>query len=93
MANALGMITSLARGKAPLAIGGAEYIHWFSKTWGAGVFAETGDAFDQPGNMTLNTGYGFGPRWRSPVGPINFDLAWGERTRAFKFHFSLGIVF
>ncbi len=76
-----------------LAIGGAEYIHWFSKTWGAGVFAETGDAFDQPGNMTLNTGYGFGPRWRSPVGPINFDLAWGERTRAFKFHFSLGIVF
>lgn len=76
-----------------LAIGGAEYVHWFSKTWGAGVFAETGDAFDQPGNMVLNTGYGFGPRWRSPVGPINFDLAWGERTHAFKFHFSLGIVF
>lgn len=76
-----------------LAIGGVEYTHWINKAWGVGVFGETGDAFDQPTAIQLNTGVGFGPRWRSPVGPINFDLAWGERTGKFRLHFSLGIVF
>lgn len=76
-----------------MALAGAEYTHWFSAQWGAGVFVDTGDAFDQRADFKLYTGYGVGPRWRSPVGPINLDLAYGQQTRKFRLHFSLGIVF
>ncbi len=76
-----------------LAIGGAEYTHWFGSEWGMGVFAETGDAFSKLADFTPHTGIGLGPRWRSPIGPLNFDLAWGNRSRQVRLHFSLGFVF
>jgi translocation and assembly module TamA len=38
-------------------------------------------------------GYGLGARYRSPVGPVNLDVAYGEATRKFRLHFSLGVSF
>ena len=38
-------------------------------------------------------GYGAGARYRSPVGPVNLDLAYGEATGEFRLHFSLGVSF
>jgi translocation and assembly module TamA len=32
-------------------------------------------------------------RWRTPVGPLNLDLAWGEAVRDWRLHFSIGVVF
>ncbi|CAN5286795.1 autotransporter assembly complex family protein [soil metagenome] len=76
------------------AIVGTEYTHWISSDWGVGMFAETGDVFNK-GRLDYhsNTGVGFGPRWRSPVGPINIDLGYGMRTHKVLLHFSLGFVF
>ena len=76
-----------------LATASLEYTHWTNAQWGMGAFIETGDAFDAPGRVRLHSGIGGGPRWRSPVGPINVDVAWGDRTRQVRLHFALGIVF
>ncbi len=76
-----------------LALSGLEYTRWFSSQWGMGVFVEAGDAFDQPGHFKAALGLGAGPRWRSPIGPVNLDVAYGERDRKWRLHFSLGVVF
>jgi translocation and assembly module TamA len=34
-----------------------------------------------------------GVRWRSPVGPLRVDLAYGEEAKAFRMHLSVGIAF
>jgi translocation and assembly module TamA len=76
-----------------LALAGVEYTRWFSSQWGMGLFAEAGDAFDQGQQFKAALGLGLGPRWRSPIGPINVDVAYGERDRKWRLHFSLGVVF
>jgi translocation and assembly module TamA len=76
-----------------LVLGGAEYVRWLAPKWGAAVFIEAGDAFDERTALKLKRGYGVGARWRSPVGPINFDIAYGEAANSLRVHFSIGFVF
>ena len=76
-----------------LATGSVEYHHFFEGNWGMAVFVDAGDAADSPGNLSPVFGYGVGARYRSPVGPINLDLAYGEATEEFRLHFSLGVSF
>lgn len=76
-----------------LATGSVEYHHFFEGNWGMAVFVDAGDAADSPGNLSPAFGYGVGARYRSPVGPINLDLAYGEATDEFRLHFSLGVSF
>ena len=38
-------------------------------------------------------GVGIGLRWRSPVGPLRLDWAYGREVRKARFHFSVGIAF
>ena len=76
-----------------LATGSAEYNYFFEGNWGMAVFVDAGDAADSPGNLSPVFGYGVGARYRSPVGPINLDLAYGEATQKFRLHFSLGVSF
>jgi translocation and assembly module TamA len=80
-------------GGRTLATGSLEYTHWFSGDWGAALFADTGDAADTWRDMRLSTGYGAGARWRSPVGPLAVDLAWGQKAEALRLHFSLAVAF
>ncbi len=76
-----------------LATASIEANHFFDETWGAAMFVDAGDAADSPGSLSPVYGIGIGARYRSPVGPINLDLAWGEETREFRLHFSLGVSF
>jgi len=76
-----------------LATGSVEYNHFFGGNWGVAVFVDAGDAADRPDKLSPVFGYGVGARYRSPVGPINFDLAYGEATDEFRLHFSLGVSF
>jgi translocation and assembly module TamA len=71
----------------------AEYQHWFSQQWGAAVFYDVGTTADNWSNKQLFTGTGVGARWRSPVGVINADLAYGVQEKQFRPHISLGIAF
>jgi translocation and assembly module TamA len=60
--------------------------------WGA-VFVDGGNAATRFGELKAVYGYGFGVRWRSPVGPLRIDLAWAENTSTPRLHFSIGIAF
>jgi translocation and assembly module TamA len=60
--------------------------------WGA-VFVDAGQSADSFAAMKLAVGTGVGVRWRSPVGPLRIDLAWGHELRKLRLHFSVGITF
>jgi len=76
-----------------LALASGEYIHWLSPQWGAALFIDGGNAADNAQDLTPAYGYGLGIRWKSPIGPLNFDLAYGEKTQRLNLHFSLGFSF
>ncbi len=57
------------------------------------LFADVGDAETQWAELKPAWGYGVGLRWRSPVGPLKLDLAYGEQVKAFRVHLSVGIAF
>lgn len=76
-----------------LAVASAEYTHWFDEKWGMAAFIDAGDAADQRRGFSLATGYGVGARWKSPVGPLAVDLAYGDRTGKTRLHFALAIAF
>ncbi len=63
----------------------------FPSLWGA-VFADIGDAAQSWSSLDLKLGYGAGLRWRSPVGPLRLDAAYGQAVRDYRLHFSVGIV-
>jgi len=73
--------------------GGAEYQHWFSQTWGAAVFYDVGAAADRWSGKNFFHGIGIGARYRSPIGTINADLAYGIQEDRIRPHLSLGVVF
>ncbi|MGJ9419014.1 autotransporter assembly complex family protein [Massilia sp. CMS3.1] len=72
---------------------GAEYQYWFRPPWGVAFFVDAGNAADKVKDLKPEVGVGVGARWRSPVGPINVDLAYGEAVRKARLHFSLGFTF
>ncbi|MBC7945319.1 MAG: outer membrane protein assembly factor [Burkholderiales bacterium] len=76
-----------------LAVGSAEYIYWFKPDYGAALFVDAGNAADTPADLTPALGFGLGGRWRSPVGPLALDVAYGEESDELRLHFSLGFVF
>lgn len=57
------------------------------------TFVDAGNAADNWQRFTPALGYGVGLRWRSPVGPLRIDLAYGEKTRRVRLHFSVGVTF
>ena len=48
---------------------------------------------DSMGGINRVNGYGAGVRWRSPLGPINFDVAYGDAEHKVRLHFSVGYAF
>ncbi|WP_296952117.1 autotransporter assembly complex family protein [uncultured Massilia sp.] len=71
----------------------AEYDYWFKPPYGAAVFYDVGNAGDKLSDLKPEVGYGVGARWRSPVGPINVDVAYGKAVHKVRLHFSLGFTF
>jgi translocation and assembly module TamA len=59
--------------------------------WAA--FIDAGNAADKFSEIRPAYGYGVGLRWRSPVGPLRIDLAYGQQTKQFRTHLSVGIAF
>lgn len=57
------------------------------------VFADAGNAANHWKDLSPAWGYGLGLRWRSPVGPLRVDLAYGEEVRKVRLHLSVGIAF
>ena len=59
--------------------------------WAA--FVDAGNAADRWTELRPALGYGVGVRWRSPVGPLRVDLAYGQETQKVRLHLSVGIAF
>lgn len=57
------------------------------------VFVDAGNAGNTASDLKPVFGYGVGVRWRSPVGPLSLDVAYGEAVRAIRVHLSVGITF
>jgi translocation and assembly module TamA len=77
-----------------LGVASVEYVHWLNRpqTWGAAVFLDAGDAVDELSDFEPAFGSGIGARWRSPVGVLALDIAYGERVEEWRVHFSASVV-
>lgn len=71
----------------------AEYDWWFKPPYGAAIFYDAGNAADNFRDLKPKAGYGVGARWRSPVGPLAVDVAYGQSVKKVRLHFSLGFTF
>ena len=79
-----------------LLTGSAEVAHPISAAYPAflgAAFVDAGQAADRWTELRPAVGVGLGLRWRSPVGPLRLDLAYGEAVKKFRAHFSIGIAF
>lgn len=59
--------------------------------WAA--FVDAGNAAARWSDWRPAWGAGLGVRWRSPVGPLRADVAYGEETKQWRLHLSVGIAF
>jgi translocation and assembly module TamA len=59
--------------------------------WAA--FVDAGNAATRWRDWKAAWGAGVGLRWRSPVGPLRADVAYGEEVRQWRLHLSVGIAF
>jgi translocation and assembly module TamA len=76
-----------------LAIASLEYQHpVYNDLWMA-AFIDAGNAVDRIADYKAVKGYGLGLRWRTPIGPINLDLAYGEAVQRWRLQFSVGYTF
>jgi translocation and assembly module TamA len=76
-----------------LIVGSAEYTRWIGDNWGIAAFFDAGNAWDSGVRTDVATGYGLGARFRTPIGPIRADLAYGAKVSDWRLHFSVGYGF
>jgi translocation and assembly module TamA len=83
-------------GGRALVVASVEYVKWLERwdgNWGVAAFVDAGDAAARFSDIDPALGYGLGVRWRTPAGPLAVDVAWGERERQLRVHFSVAIAF
>lgn len=80
-------------GAPAMAVASVEYIHYLNEQLGVSAFLDMGDAAESFRDLDLHLGYGLGVAFVTPAGPFYMDLAWGQKDRRLRLHFSLGIAF
>jgi translocation and assembly module TamA len=79
-----------------VATGSVEIAHPVSEklpsVWWA-AFIDGGRAAERWNGFSPAWGAGVGVRWRSPVGPLRADVAYGDEEARWRLHFSVGIAF
>lgn len=61
--------------------------------WENTFFIDAGAVADNPKDMKPSVGVGTGVRWRSPIGPLQMDVAYGVKPKQLRLHVSVGFVF
>ena len=56
-------------------------------------FIDAGAVGEAVKDMRPSVGIGTGVRWRSPIGPLQIDLAYGAKVQRVRLHVSVGFVF
>ena len=57
------------------------------------LFIDAGAVANELRDLRASVGIGTGLRWRSPIGPLQIDLAYGLKVRKARLHISLGFAF
>lgn len=92
----------LSNGGNGLMVFNAEIRTAITRELGLATFVDAGNVFSKVGDMTLRdlrTSVGAGIRYRSPLGPLRFDVGWKvgalrvSDARRWEFHFSIGEAF
>ena len=61
--------------------------------WESTLFVDAGAVADKPTELKARVGVGAGVRWKSPVGPLQMDLAYGVAVKKVRLHLSVGFTF
>lgn len=61
--------------------------------WEGALFVDAGGVADEPSQLELKVGVGAGVRWKSPIGPLQIDLAYGLDTQQLRLHMNVGFNF
>jgi len=61
--------------------------------WESVMFVDAGAVANRPNELRPQVGVGAGVRWRSPVGPLQLDLAYGVDVRKVRLHINVGFTF
>jgi translocation and assembly module TamA len=61
--------------------------------WEGTLFVDTGAVANRTDAMSFKVGLGVGARWKSPIGPLQMDLAYGVATQQYRLHLNVGFVF
>ena len=61
--------------------------------WEHAVFIDAGAVADNPKDLKPSVGIGTGLRWKSPIGPLQIDLAYGVKVKRLRLHVNVGFVF
>ena len=63
------------------------------RNWFGAAFVDAGNAATGWKSYTPVVGYGIGLRWRSPIGPVRADIAYGRDIGELRLHISAGVTF
>ncbi len=61
--------------------------------WEGTVFIDAGAVADQVSELRPKFGVGAGVRWKSPIGPLQIDLAYGLEVKLLRLHMNVGFSF
>ena len=70
-------------------LGSIEYQHRMSDLYSLAAFFDYGNAVDTRQDYIPVSGTGLGVRFRTPIGPVNLDMAYGHQARRLRLHFSV----
>lgn len=61
--------------------------------WESTVFMDAGAVANKAADLRAKVGIGVGARWKSPVGPLQIDLAYGVAVERLRLHLNVGFTF
>ncbi|MBB1074918.1 outer membrane protein assembly factor [Rhodoferax sp. 4810] len=61
--------------------------------WEGALFIDAGSVADKAIDLNAKVGVGAGVRWKTPVGPLQIDLAYGVALKKLRLHLNVGFVF
>jgi translocation and assembly module TamA len=81
-----------------MAVGSAEWQRPIRRggvdtAWESTLFVDAGAVSDKPSHLRPAFGVGAGVRWKSPLGPVQADVAYGLKAKRVRIHFTIGATF
>jgi len=61
--------------------------------WEGALFVDAGSVADKAADLQAKVGVGAGLSWKTPVGPLQIDLAYGVAVQQWRLHLNVGFVF